>query len=211
MTTIYLIRHGLSVGNVHHIVSGHINIGLTLKGLRQAELVGEYFADKSIDKIYSSDLNRAKNTVRPTAERLGLEIDLRPELREIDLGDWEGMLYPELRELCPKELDSWFNDRSSNARVPGGESIGELYDRISAAILKIAEENDGGSVVIASHAIAIKAFLCYALGYGKDGYHKLTEPVTVPVSNAGISIFNFENGKFTPVEINMISHLGEEA
>ena len=204
MTTIYLIRHAQSVGNTHGIVSGQINIGLTRFGMKQAELIAEYFEDKKIDRIYSSDLNRTKNTIMPTAKKLGLEIITYKELREISLGDWEGMLYDELWELYPNELDSWLHNRVANAKVPGGESFGELYERMKNVMFKIARENDGKTIIVTSHAIAIRAFLCFASGYTDNDHDKIGG-----LANAGINILTFENDSFTPVEINITSHLGE--
>ena len=204
MTTIYLIRHAQSVGNTYGIVSGHINIGLTRFGMNQADMIAKYFEGKKIDKIYSSDLNRTKNTIMPTAKMLGLEITTDEELREISLGDWEGMLYDELREICPNELDRWLHNRVSSSRVPGGESFGEVYERMKNAMFKIARENDGKTIIVTSHAIAIRAFLCFASGYTDNDHDKIGI-----LSNAGINILSFKNDTFTPVEINITSHLGE--
>jgi probable phosphoglycerate mutase len=204
MTTIYLIRHAQSVGNTNGIVSGQINIGLTRFGMNQAELIAEYFEGKKIDRIYSSDLNRTKNTIKPTAKKLGLEIISDKELREISLGDWEGMLYSELKELYPEELYSWMNNRLAASRVPGGESFGELYERMKNIMFKIARENEGKTIIVTSHAISIRAFLCFASGYTDNDHDKIGV-----LSNAGINILTFENDVFTPVEINITSHLDE--
>ena len=103
-TRIYIVRHGESISNRQGIFTGSTDIDLTDMGYRQAELVGEYLADKGIEAIYSSDLMRAYHTSLPTSRKLGIESVKDEGFREVNGGEWENKRYAELFELYPKEL-----------------------------------------------------------------------------------------------------------
>ena len=195
MTTVYLVRHGESTANVAHICAGSIDVALTKRGRLQAEKLADYLSDKNIDAIYSSDSKRAHNTVQPTADRKGLTITATPLLREAFTGVWEGMFTSDIIETYSEEWTYW-KEMHGDSRAPGGESRDEVRDRMYEAISKIAEKNDGKTILIASHAIAIRSFMGPVFNKTQEeGYRDL--PV---IKNAALSIFTYENGIFTPVE-----------
>ena len=72
MTVFYLLRHGQSEANVKRIFTGQLDrYGLSPLGRRQAERAADYLADRGIDRIYSSDLLRARQTAEYVGRRLG--------------------------------------------------------------------------------------------------------------------------------------------
>ena len=204
MTTIYLIRHGESTANAAHICAGSLNAALTKTGRAQAEKVAEYFSDKKLDAIYSSDSKRAYDTVLPTAEQKSIEITTTPLLRETYNGVWEGMFVSDVIETYPEEWAYW-KEMHGDSKAPMGETRNESRDRMVSIMSKIAEENSEKTILIASHAIAIRSFMGHLFGKSKEeGYLDL--PV---IKNAALSIITYENGKFTPVECG-ISNYREE-
>ena len=96
MTRIYLIRHGESIGNAKRMYLGHTNLGLSELGHRQAEITAEFLKNVDFSVIYSSDLQRALETAAPHAKIRGMELILRRDLREINVGEWEGAYVDEL-------------------------------------------------------------------------------------------------------------------
>ena len=99
MTTLLLIRHGQSEANLEEIFAGQINPALTEKGIEQAELTARYIADNyKVDKIYSSDLQRAHQTALQLAKIIGKDVIKSIKLREIYAGKWEGVKFLELKE-----------------------------------------------------------------------------------------------------------------
>lgn len=188
MTRMILVRHGQSIANLQQISSGQGDYPLTELGLRQAELLAdELTRAESIDRIYASDLCRAVDTARPTAERLGLPIHTDRRLREIDTGDWEGVPFDARAERNPDAYRTLTED-FSHMRYPNGESVVELYRRVVAALSEIAEQNDGKTVMVAAHAVALRAFAAYVGGYAED------EVGLSPAGgeNASIQIFEYE-------------------
>ena len=115
----------------------------------------------------------------------------------------EGLTFDEIAERYPEEYNVWKTD-FSNAHCPEGESASDVYRRIKKATLRVAEENEGKTLLIAAHATVIRAVECFAHGYGENEMGKVYFP-----HNASINIFEYENGKLSPKETNIVEHLGE--
>ena len=159
MTTFLLVRHGESLANLHHIFCGQSDYDLSEKGYAQAAGTAQYIAEHyAVDRIYSSDLIRVVMTARHTADKLGLPLELTRDLREINVGDWEGLTYDEVNDRWPAENHVWRND-FAHAACPGGESVRGLFDRINLAFRCFAEENDGKTIALFSHATPIRSML----------------------------------------------------
>ena len=202
MTRLILLRHGESITNVTGIGTGQTDVPLTELGLRQAQLAADHLLKtENISAIYSSDLQRTLNTALPTAKALGLEITAHEALREMDIGNWVGLTKEERQVQYPEESKRFAEDFST-LRFPGGEYVPDVYDRVCDCIDKIAKENDGKTVLIVSHAGAIRVFEAFAMGLSRDETGK-----TVGCANASINIFGYENGKAFPIELNITAHL----
>ena len=204
MTKLIFIRHGQSEANEQNRFAGQTNVPLTELGKAQAKCAAEYITKREkIDKIYSSDLQRAHNTALPVSELTGIPIIDAKELREICAGIWEGRLANEIEVEYKEEFHTWRNDYS-NARLPGGESIQEVYERVVPFVKKIAKENDGLTLLFASHASPIRAVDCNAQGWG---WQRMSD---VPfVKNSAISIFEYDEKDDTlrMIERNLTEHL----
>ena len=198
-----MIRHGFSTANDIGLFAGFIDVELTETGKQQARLCAEALKNEKIDVIYSSDRQRAYRTAEPIAEALGIETIKCPELREINGGDWEGMLYNDLCQLYPEEYSVWRYD-IGNAVCSGGESIKELSARVLSFLKQVANENDGKTVCITTHATPIRSVCTAAAGLPVERMKEVSW-----VGNASINIFDYEDGIFTAVKLSDTSHLGD--
>ncbi len=203
-TTLLLIRHGESKANESHLFAGHLNVELSQKGESQARLTAQYIAENyRVDKIYASDLRRAYNTAKPLADMLSKEIEATKELREIYAGDWEGKPFEELQTQYALEYEIWRED-IGNAQCSSGEAVKDLAVRIWKAVQKIAEENEGKTVAIATHATPIRTLLCRWKGF------PLTEMKNIPwVSNASVTVIKHCNGVWSIEKESVDKHLAE--
>ena len=202
MTRLFIIRHGQSITNIDKIFTGRLDSPLSDLGIMQAEKTAEYIVNNyHIDKVYASDLKRAFKTGEIVAEKFGIDAIPVPELREICGGVWEGMVFDDVPVKYPEEYAVWKNDLGSFCAIDG-ESAKEVYDRISKAIIKIAEENDGKNVAIACHAFAIRTFLCYARGKGVEELQNSSF-----VTNSSISIMEYDKGNFDIIQMGFDGHL----
>ena len=118
-TTIYLVRHGQSMGNLRDQFMGHTDTPLTELGFRQAELAAEYMQSIHLDAIYSSDLQRAYNTALATAKRKNMPVTKTENMREIFGGKWETVEFPQLHKEFPEDFNTWCSD-FKNCRCTGG-------------------------------------------------------------------------------------------
>ena len=202
-TVFYIIRHGESEGNARRIYIGHRDLDLTEKGRKQAEITAEYLRSVNFDAIYSSDLLRAHNTAVPHAEMRGLSINDSEELREINLGEWEGLhidtLVSEHREDF---VEKWLGEFGTFS-LPGGESVVHAADRLYSKLTKIAKENEGKTILITAHAAITRAFWCKISEIEplSDWGKKVPFP-----TNASYSICSFDGEKFTPCEYSCDAH-----
>ncbi|MBP3315646.1 MAG: histidine phosphatase family protein [Clostridia bacterium] len=202
-TEIIMIRHGQSIANAQSRFAGHSDFDLTELGHKQAELAAEYLynSGQQVDKIYSSDLLRAHNTAVPFAKKYGLPINDTKDLREIFAGSWEAMTVDEIYEQYRDAFITWRTD-FSRARCTDGESTVELYHRIVDTVKRIAQDNEGKTVLIATHATPIRAIDCFSHGWEAERIGDVSF-----VRNASISIFEYENGVITPKIIDAVDHL----
>ena len=203
MTRLIFVRHGQSTANIDGYFAGHVNCSLTDTGLHQARLTAEYIASEfTPDKVYASDLERAFSTGKIIADKCDIEIIPDKGLREIYAGEWQGSTFDQLTQKYKDEYDIWLKD-IGNAATDGGESVRELFTRIEETIHKIAKENDGKTLVIATHATPIRVIMCIAQGL------PVSKMNTVPwVSNASVTTVDYENGKLKLVESDYHNHLG---
>ena len=208
MTRLILIRHGQSLANEQDKFAGQTDVPLTELGKMQARCAAEYIIKREkIDKIYSSDLQRAHDTAFPVSELTGLPINDVKGLREICAGVWEGRLVSEIIREYEKEFDTWRND-FSNARLPEGESVREVYERVVPFVKQLAKENDGLTLVLASHATPVRAVECNSRGWG---WERMAD---VPfVNNTAISIVEYDEKTDTLslIERDITEHLDESS
>lgn len=202
MTRVILIRHGFSVANAEDRFAGHSDFPLSDVGHQQAHLAAEYlYKTEKIDKIYASDLARAYQTATPVAQKFGLSVIPDERLREIYAGLWEGMKFENIQKEYPDDFFVWRND-FARARCTQGESVSELFDRATEAVLDLAAKNDGKCLLLASHATPLRAIQCFTAGKDASAMGEFPFP-----TNASIQYYRYEDGRLTVERLNVIDHL----
>lgn len=161
MTRLCLIRHGQTDWNLEGRYQGQSDVPLNQNGLVQAESLIENLDGRTFAAIYSSDLTRARQTAEPIAKRLGIQVRLEPRLREINQGEWEGVLVEDIKARYA-EIWSQRTVDPASVRPPGGETVGEVAERVHAALDDIARLHPGGIVLVVSHGLSIATAICRA-------------------------------------------------
>lgn len=170
MSRVYLVRHGATDSLGRSIVGRKPGVALNGEGRGQAERLGRHFKNQEIRAIYCSPLDRARETARPIADQLGLEIKIAAELNDIDFGEWTGLA---LDELAQRQDWRRWNRSRSNSRPPGGETMLEVQARVVGYIEKLGGAVRDAAYVLVGHADPIKAALLYFLGAAIDFLHRL--------------------------------------
>lgn len=180
---IALIRHGESEANKNGIIQGHLDFSLTEKGKQQAIEIASNLLKKEMhfQKIYSSDLSRAKETAEIIAEKLKIaDLNFDARLREFNLGIFQGRNNYEMTEEEKKFLQSCWADHTK--RVPEGENVVEMKTRVKNIFDEIIQENDEDSNIL-------------IIGHGGSLYHILHSTLLIfPETNEW-----FENCKFNAI------------
>ncbi len=202
MTRLVLIRHGQSEANLKSVFAGHTDAPLAELGKAQAEQTAAYVTKQyQVDGVYASDLKRAYATGKAVADCLGQTVIPCEKLREIYAGAWENQPFQALIDSGDENYETWRFD-IGRATCTGGESVKELQARIIKEITRIAEENTGRTVVLATHATPIRVFQCHC------EHRPIEELKDIPwVSNASVTEAIYENGAFRLVQVGYDAHL----
>lgn len=172
MTELLIVRHGETTWNAELRFQGHADQPLNETGRAQARALADELSDVRADAIYSSDLVRARETAEILSRRLGLPVTVLHELREIDVGDWEGLTREEIEARFPEAYLAW---RSGKTGWSGGESYDELTARVVPALERIALAHPNGRVVVVGHGGTIRAVRARISGVSV-AEHRLARP-----------------------------------
>jgi alpha-ribazole phosphatase len=162
-TRIYLIRHGQVVGHDQPRYNGHADVGLTEHGLQQYYGLREYFSNVELSACYSSDLSRCRTGAEIIAGIKGIAPEYRSQLRELNIGIWEGMTWQEITERWPMEWQARLDDLV-NYRVPQGENLLDLQGRVMPVLDEIVAKHKGENVLVVGHGGVNRVILLNAIG-----------------------------------------------
>ena len=173
--SILLARHGETNDNLEPIrVQGFRDTPLNDTGRRQARELAERVRGEGIVSLWSSDLSRARETAEIVGARLGLEPRLDPRLREANRGRWEGRLFIDIEREEPELYAAW-RRAGEQFRFPGGESLRDQLDRVSAALADIRATGELPALVVC-HGGSIRVMLCSRDPRGLDAFHEFEVP-----------------------------------
>jgi alpha-ribazole phosphatase len=161
--TIYLVRHGkIELPDDQRRYIGQYDLPLAEKGIEQACCLQQRLEGARITAAYCSDLSRSRRTAEIIVNDKDIRIFVRKDLREINLGEWEGRTFTEIEREFPDEFKKRGAD-IANFRVPAGESFADCNNRVLAAFHDILETSSG-NILIAGHAGVNRIILCYSMG-----------------------------------------------
>ena len=203
-TTLYLVRHGQSLGNLNGQMLGHTNLDLSEFGYRQAAATFEYLKDLHFDAVYSSPLLRAYNTILPHAEHRGLTVTPLESLREIYLGVWEGMYLADVVHRWPYTFTEIWRANFGLCTPPKGEYVQDAADRVLKALTEIAENHKGETVLVGGHAGIFRAACARIAGIAPELVGRDFQYMT----NASVTVLTYEDGVFTMEKYSYDEHLG---
>ncbi len=206
--TYLLIRHGEADGNREHRFIGQTDVPLSDLGRAQAEAVADRLADRPIDAIISSHLQRAWNTVAPLADRLDLTVEENRGLVEIANGEWNGLLPSEVEARWPELWQRYRGGEGEDVRRPGGERWADVQARAIAAIQEdAANRQDGDVVAVGTHGGPTLGLVLWATGVSLD--RGLFTGPFLPVSNGSITTLEMPEVRLSGY--NDTGHLGDLA
>jgi alpha-ribazole phosphatase len=154
--TILLVRHGTTTFNETDHLQGRMDNPLNQRGRNEAARLAARLKGASIDAIFSSPLQRAVETATIVNGSHNLPLTLVPEFSEIDLGEWEGLNYSNVREQFPEIHQRWISD--PDFPIPGGESFSTVCNRTRTGLERILQDSRK-HILITAHASVNRAIL----------------------------------------------------
>jgi len=154
MTILFLIRHGETDWNKQGKYTGQKDIPINATGIEQAVKVSKKLKIHAPEIIYSSNLLRALQTAEEISKELKIPIIKDDRLQEINQGEWEGLHITEIQQRYSNE----FADRNEDplrVAAPGGESIGEVEDRVKSFLKEITAKHPQSRIALTSHGIVL--------------------------------------------------------
>lgn len=194
------MRHGQSTWNHERRIQGQLDPPLSDDGRRQATRLGRRLAGRRLAGFYSSDLKRAFETAQLIGLSAGIEPTPMPELREIYLGEWEGLRTADIAERYPEAWAGWQQEPHWDL-VPSGEGAALFEARVAAALESIFKRHEQGEVLVVTHGGVIQVALHRIVGRPSHGLFPFK------IQNASISVIEKGNGRLVVSGVNDIAHL----
>jgi len=179
-TRILAIRHGRTAWNADSRIQGHTDIELDALGEWQARQVAQALGDEPLQAVYSSDLQRARQTAAPLAARQGLELRIDAGLRERGFGEFEGLSFAQIEQRWPEQATAW-RKRDPDFGACGGEVLRDFRDRVVATVRRLAQAHRGQSIALVTHGGVLD------LLYREATRVALDAPRSWQLANAGIN------------------------
>ena len=161
-TRLFLVRHGQTAQSYDDAFCGTTETPLTAKGREQARYLSKRLRHEPISVLYCSPQGRAQETAAPIAEALGVAIQTRNALREMDFGQWENRARTELAQKYPREMATW--ERGSwMTRPPDGETQQDVIARTIPCITELLSLHAGQTILIVSHKTTLRLLIGHVL------------------------------------------------
>lgn len=191
---IWWIRHGESLWNREGRWQGHTDVELSALGEDQARKLALRLQGVAFQRVYSSDLARARRTAELALPGQSPQTDLR--LREVHFGDFEGRAWADFDEPNRQLLQDWLKD-PFGMRIPGGESMGDVRVRVGSWFSELAEP---GRIAVFTHGGVIRSEIWQIVGPPQDNRW------TVQIENTSITRIRY-GSRISLERVNDCSHL----
>ena len=182
---IYFLRHGETVASKTGGFCGTSDVELTPEGMIMAKDFAVAYQSVPWKAIFCSPMRRTIATAKPLCELVGMEMQLRDGLKEIDFGKWEGKTPAEVNREYHDEYVRWQSEPGWNA-PPDGERAIDIARRSSEVIEEIETNYPDGNVLVVAHKATIRIMLCSLLGIDVGRYR---DRIHMPV--AAVSVLEF--------------------
>lgn len=202
-TRLFIVRHTETIGNIEKRLTGRKDYEITENGQILIQKLTKELENIKFDKIYSSTSGRAIKTIEQIANKQKLKIEESDELCEIYFGIYDGWKWEDVNKIQP-EIKQKQNEINEIIGIPKQESMEETANRIYDYILRILKDNEGKTILVSSHGIAIEAFLRkienVKFRYEREKFCQ---------HNVAINELEYENNKFKIIRLADINYLNK--
>lgn len=198
MGSIIFLRHGQAKNNTERILAGRTpGIPLTEKGVDQAQKAAKFLEDMKISAIYTSPIERAKNTAEIVGNHNSVDVRIDDRLIELDMGKFTGMPYEEIFSSHGNVFMKFYKGELEIAHN-GVETFADVKKRVLSMVDSVLENHPNENVVLVTHMDPIKAMLSTVMSLSPENLYELI------IANASLNIFREYNHKFSISGINVM-------
>lgn len=198
MTVVHFARHGETEWHAENRYAGISDVALTDRGRRRADALAAWAASADLGRVLASDLSRAVETARHSAEAAGVPLEVDPRLREVDFGRGEGLTASEMLRDFPSERAA-FERSPATSPLPGGEAGRVAVERAGPMLVELAAS--GSTALVVAHTTLGRLLLCHLLGLPLDSYRR----VFPRIGNGTVTTFEL------PADAASVADLGGRA
>ena len=201
-TTLYLVRHGRTLGNVQRVLVGSTDIPLDELGVQQAHLVGERLAAAiRADVLLSSPLQRARVTAEIIGSKMGMTPEIRPNLTEWNFGAAEGLSFEAVTMQHPELAIRFIDYEDFDVGWPGGETRREFHGRVYSEFLDILTAYESHSLVVVAHGGVFGSLLAQIQGLSPN------DPKSFDIHNCSVTHLDVSVDETEVHLLNDVEHL----
>ena len=198
MGSIIFLRHGQAINNTQRILAGRTpGVPLTEKGVDQAEKAAKFLEDMNISAIYSSPIERAKNTADIVGKHNSIDVRIDDRLIELDMGKFTGMPYDEIFSSHGNVFMKFYKGELEIAHN-GVETFADVKKRVLGMVDHVIENHPDENVVLVTHMDPIKAMLSTIISLSPENLFELI------IANASLNIFREYERKLSISGINVM-------
>ncbi len=198
MGSIIFLRHGQAKNNTERVLAGRTpGVPLTEEGIDQAEKAAKFLEEMNISAIYSSPIERAKNTAEIVGKHNSIDVKIDDRLIELDMGKFTGKPYDEIFSSHGNVFMKFYRGELEIAHN-GVETFEEVKKRILDMVDHVIDNHPDENVVLVTHMDPIKAMLSTVVSFSPENLYELIIP------NASLNIFREYERKFSISGINVM-------
>ncbi|MFC0682655.1 histidine phosphatase family protein [Lysobacter korlensis] len=204
MLTLSYARHGETIWYAENRYAGTSDIPLTDHGRKEAAELAAWAADTGFDRVVASSLSRAVDTARPTADALGLRLEIDRRFREVGFGSAEGLTQDETERTLPEARAAYVRTPATSP-FPGGEVGAAAAARAVEAVWELAQTSPGGRVLVVAHSAVGRLLFSSLLGIPLNEYRR----VFPWLAGTAITTLRLPTGTATPADLSGTAQLLE--
>ncbi|WP_174240943.1 histidine phosphatase family protein [Granulicella sp. S190] len=184
MSEILFLRHAET--DMAGTFCGHSDPEVNARGLEQIIELVDRFRGDNISTIYTSDLRRAHTTAEAIAKSCGIQCQIRPALREIYFGEWEGLTWVEIEQKDKAYARRWLEEYP-RLPAPGGETFQDFERRVLSEVELLSAKVQGQRMAVVTHAGVLRTVLCSLNGCREEDAWRQSKPYCAIVRHAVVS------------------------
>ena len=195
---IIFLRHGQATNNTKRVLAGRAPaVHLTKTGIEQSQKIARFLKPFNLSAIYSSPIERAKDTAEIVAKHNSLDYNIDERLNELEMGKFTGVPYDKIFEQHGNVFLKFYENDLEIAHN-GVETFAEVKKRILDMVDHILEKHNGENVLLVTHMDPIKAMISTTMGLKPNSLFELI------IENASLTIFKEEADKLLLSAINVM-------